>query len=266
MKSQYRNLFGFIALLVAVSLACGAFGAPAEAPTSAPLPTNPPPPTSEPAQPLPQPQELPTQEPPQPAAPIVQKFFTEEFDTPLSSNWSILTVTDSGKSDPDKVTVETSNGKLVWDFQSEYVYYYLFYEGDRYDDVKLELRADNRGRNNNFVSLVCRYDEKVGWYEFNIENNGLYSILFAEVTSSGQIRYNLVANGGSNAIKQGRDVNEYAVSCVGDKLSLTINGRDVNTVTERKFSLRDGGVGISVGSQNVLPIIVEMDWLRIIEP
>jgi hypothetical protein len=264
MKSQYRMLFGFIALLLAVSLACGGTGTPAEPPTSVPLPTNPPPPTSEPVQQ--QPQEQPTQEPIQPAAPIVQKFFTEEFDTPLSDDWSVLTVTDSGKADPDKVTVEASNGKLVWDFQSEYVYYYLFYEGDRYADVKLELRADNRGRNNNFVSLICRYDSKVGWYEFNIENNGLYSILFAEVTSSGQIRYNLVANGGSNAIKQGRDVNEYSVSCIGDKLNLTINGREVNTVTERKYALRDGGIGISVGSQNVLPIIVEMDWFRIIEP
>lgn len=44
MKSQYRMLFTFIVLLVAVSLACGGGSTPA-APTAAP--TNPPPPTSE---------------------------------------------------------------------------------------------------------------------------------------------------------------------------------------------------------------------------
>jgi hypothetical protein len=265
MKLKHRPLFAFIALLVFVSLACGALGGPSQpAPTEAPVQISTlPPATEQPAQPI-----APPEQPTQPEAPVIvtEKFFTEEFDAPLSNAWSILTVTDSNSADPDKVTVETANGKLVWDFQSEYVYYYLFYEGDTYADVKLEVHADNRGRNNNFVSLICRYDPRVGWYEFNVENNGLYSILYAEITSAGDIRYNLVANGGSNAIKQGRDINEYSVSCIGDKLNLTINGREVTTTTERRYSLRDGGVGISVGSQNVLPIIVEMDWFKIIEP
>ncbi|HMZ08095.1 MAG TPA: hypothetical protein PK078_10800 [Anaerolineales bacterium] len=51
MKSQYRILFGFGALLLAVSLACGGSAAPTAVPTSIPtaipLPTNPPPPTEE---------------------------------------------------------------------------------------------------------------------------------------------------------------------------------------------------------------------------
>ena len=40
-------LFVFIAILVSVSLACGAF-APAAEPTATPVPTNPPPPTAAP--------------------------------------------------------------------------------------------------------------------------------------------------------------------------------------------------------------------------
>ncbi len=47
MKSQYRMLFVFIAILVSISLACGAFS-PAAEPTVAPIPTNPPPPTAAP--------------------------------------------------------------------------------------------------------------------------------------------------------------------------------------------------------------------------
>lgn len=257
MRSQYRMLFGFVALLLAVSLACsgGATPAPTAVPTNPPLPTNPPPPPVD---------QQPTVE--LPSSVVTQEFFTEEFDSPLSNAWSILTVTGSNSADADKVTVEPDNGRLKWKFDSEYVYYYLFYEGANYSDVKVEVKADNRGRNNNSVSLICRYDADSGWYEFNIANNGLYDILYAEVTSNGDIAYNTITNGGSNAIKQGRDVNEYAITCDGDKLTLTINGKEVNTLTETRYALRDGGVGMSVSSFNVLPIEVEMDWFKISEP
>lgn len=253
-------------MILAVSLACGALsGTEAPPPTSQPLPTNPPPPTSAPIQqPTQESQPIPTpQSQPQPQN---QQFFTEEFDTPLSDAWSVLTVTGSDDANPDKVTVEPQSGKLVWNFDSEYVYYYLFYEGNSYSDVKVEVRADNRGKNNNSISLICRYDPEVGWYEFNIANNGLYDILFAEVTESGSIGYNRISNGGSNAIKQGKDVNEYVISCVGDKLTLTINGEEIKPVTEKNYGLRDGGVGVSVSSFNVLPILVEMEWFKVSEP
>src|SRR5215211_7404283 len=91
-----------------------------------------------------------------------------------------------------------------------------------YEDVQVEARADNRGKNNNNISLICRYDEEVGWYEFNIANNGLYDILYAEVLDSGKIRWNRIANGGSNAINQGKEVNEYSITCQGDELTLNI--------------------------------------------
>jgi hypothetical protein len=264
MKSQYRTIFAFIALLVLVSLACSALAG--GEPTA--NPTLPPQPTAETIFQPPTQQEQTQQQPPQqePPAIVNQQFFTEEFDAPLSNSWSILTVTGSDKADADKVTVESENGKLSWDFQSEYVYYYIFYNGYEYSDVKLEVRADNRGKNNNSVSLICRYDPNVGWYEFNIANNGLYDILYAEVDSNGNIGYSRITNGGSNAIKQGKDVNEYAINCEGTKLTLTINGKEVNSITESRFGLREGQVGVSVSSFNVLPIQVEMDWIKISEP
>ena len=94
--------------------------------------------------------------------------------------------------------------------------------------------------NNNNISLICRYDPEVGWYEFNIANNGLYNIFYAEITSSGKIAYNRIANGGSNSIKQGKDVNEYGASCVGNELTLYINGDEVISYPEKKYGLRSG--------------------------
>lgn len=269
---RLRPLLFFVSLLAVVGLACSALsggGSPTQAlpPTQQPVEvvaTNPPPQPTEV-----QPTEPPATEAPtatEPPAPQAQQFFNEEFDTPLSGDWDTLTVTGSDKADPDKVTVEAKDGKLVWNFDSEYVYYYMFYNAFKYDDVRLDVNADNRGRNNNSISLICRYDSEVGWYEFNIANNGLYDILYAEVTDSGKISYNTIANGGSNAIKQGKEVNEYGIICKGKELTLYINGDKVASITENKYGLRSGQVGVSVSSFNVLPILIEMDWIKISQP
>lgn len=268
---NFRPLILFVAFVLVVGLACNALEssetpAPSQPQPQPEQPTQAPAPTQEPA---PEPTDLPAPtEPPAPeptAEPVRSMFFTEEFDSPLTG-WDTLTVTGSTSADPDKVTVEAQNGKLVWDFESEYVYYYIFYNAQTYTDVQLEVRADNRGRNNNNISLICRYDPEVGWYEFNIANNGLYDIFYGEVTRNGEIAYNLITNGGSNAIKQGKEVNEYKISCKGDKLTLWINGREVKSLTEKNYALREGQVGVSVSSFDVLPILIDMDWIKISEP
>jgi hypothetical protein len=86
------------------------------------------------------------------------------------------------------------------------------------------------------------------------------------VLDSGKIRWNRIANGGSNAINQGKEVNEYSITCQGDELTLNINGDEVISIKDKKYGLRSGQAGISVSSFDVLPILIEMDWLRISEP
>jgi len=269
---RLRPLLFFVLMLLVVGLACSVFSGPKDTPT-------PPPPTDEPIiidepTPLPDPTEAPVTEEPlpteviptEPPVPQSQQFFTEEFDNPLSSDWSTYIVYDETESDTDKVKVEADDGNLVWDFDSKYVYYYLFYGAYEYEDVQLEVRADNRGKNNNSVSLICRYDPDTGWYEFNIANNGLYDILYAEVLDSGKTRWNPIANGGSNDINAGLEVNEYLIKCQGDELTLEVNGADVISIHDKKYGLRKGQVGVSVSSFNVLPVLIEMDWIKISEP
>ena len=264
---NFRPLIYFAVFVLIVGLACSALSGGGDEPAQ-PQPQEPvqppaPEPTAVPTEP---PAPEPTAVPTEPPAPAVQQFYTEEFDNWNANYWDILTVTGSNDADPDKVIVDAQNGKLVWNFDSKYVYYYLFYNAHTYDDVQLTVRADNRGKNNNSVSLICRYDPDTGWYEFNIANNGLYDILHGEVTSNGDIQYHTITNGGSNDIKQGKDVNEYSIKCKGDQLTLTINGREVNSITEKNYGLREGQVGVSVSSFDVLPILIEMDWVKIGEP
>jgi len=264
---NFRPLLMFVALLLVVGMACNAMAGGNNTPSPVQeQPTTPPQPADtqapEPALTEPALTEAPAASP----EPAQGKFYTEEFDNPLSSDWHIFTLEASNKADANKVTVEPKGGKLVWDFNSEYLYYYLFNTANDYEDVKVEAKADNQGKNNNNVSLICRYKPDVGWYEFNVANNGLYDIYFAEINSKGKIVYNRITNGGSNSIKQGKDVNEYSITCKGQDLSLFINGDEVKTITERKYSLNSGGVGVSVSSFNVLPILVEMDWFKVSEP
>jgi hypothetical protein len=61
-------------------------------------------------------------------------------------------------------------------------------------------------------------------------------------------------------------VNEYAITCEGDELTLFINGDEVISTPERRYGLRSGQIGISVSSFNVLPILIEMDWVQVSEP
>jgi hypothetical protein len=264
MKPLQPLLF-FAALILLVGLACSGGATP---PTQAPPPTQPVQviPTEAPPEPTAVP---PTEEPPaptEPPAPQAQQFFEEQFDTPLSSDWDILTVENSQDADADKVTVEAENGNLVWNFDSEWVFYYLFYNAFNYENVRLDIRADNRGRNNNLVSLICRYDPDQGWYEFNISNGGEWILYYGNYTNNDTVGYDQLANGGSLAIKQGKEVNEYAIECKDTQLTLFINGEEVTSVTEKEYGLRSGQIGISVSSLNVLPILIEMDWVKISEP
>jgi hypothetical protein len=195
-----------------------------------------------------------------------QAFFGEEFDNALSGDWTQFLYYDAKVSDPEAVKVQTENGKLVWNFDTKELDYYLFYKAFSYQDVKIETRYDNRGVNNAVVSLICRYNPTYGWYEFQVANSGLYNIYAMEMLENGVMRENRLANGGSMAIKQGKGINEYSVTCQGNELTLRINGEKAAFVIDQKFSLSEGQVGIAVSSLNVTPVIVEVDWFKVSEP
>jgi S1-C subfamily serine protease len=185
-------------------------------------------------------------------------YFTEEFDGEIP-DWTYFVQ----HGDETKMDLHTDNGALVFNLTGEDLYVYLLYDPYTYTDVRIDARAANRGFNTNNVSLICRYDPDYGWYEFAIGNDGLYTIYAYDRTTQ---RYETLFNGGSTAIHSGKDVNEYTAICKGNTLALYINGVEARTFTEKRFAFRDGQVGISTSSFNVLPIIVEWDWVTIIEP
>ncbi len=254
-----RPLFIIMALMLIVGMACS-FGSgtdqPAEAPTQAQQEPATEAPTDEPAPAEPTATEAPA-EPTATEAPTALDFYKEEFEGDLS-NYSYFEF--NGKD--DDAEPKNEDGFLVFDLQKENLWVYVTYDAFSYENVRVDLKADNRGKNNNNVSLICRYSDE-GWYEFNIANNGLYSIL-AYVEQDR--RYYTIYNGGSTLIKQGKDENEYTFICKDDELTGGINGVEVKTIKDTKYKLRDGKVGFSVSSFDVLPILVNVDYFQISEP
>jgi len=105
------------------------------------------------------------------------------------------------------------------------------------------------------------------WYEASIANNGKYWIYYGKWDSNRKTAsYAVVADGGSNAIRTGKDVNTYTLICKDRTLTLLINEKEVRIVTDNQWVLRDGQVGVGVSSFGQLPVKVEFDLIEISEP
>lgn len=264
-----RTLFFFSALILLVGLACSALSGGSQS-TQAPPPTEPV--QVIPTEPPPQPTEVPpTEEPPtQAPAPIepptevsvseAQDFYVEEFDANYNSdNWQYFTL---GTGDEDNLVIELQDDYLLFDLGDEDLYVYFMYAAYTYEDVTLSLNAENRGRNNNNVSLVCRMNEEgTQWYEFSVESGGVWYLYAVE-----NGKYNILANGGTNALRQGREVNQYELECVGDEITMYVNDQKIQTFQDRRYLFDDGFVGFNISSLNVLPITVNVNWFEIAQP
>ncbi len=198
------------------------------------------------------------------------QFYTENFDGNTNRYWTQFLV--NGQDDPALLSndfgtkyVGPEKGSLLFDLQTEGQRAYVTYEAHEYDNVKIDITANNQGANNNNVIILCRYTPEVGWYEFNISNGGLYWIYYAEIQEGNKVIYNTIANGGSNNIKMGKEINQYSAVCNGETLTLYINGVETNSVNSTVGS-DSGFVGVSVWAFDSLPIKVGVESITISQP
>ncbi len=255
---QNKKIISFVlAIFLFVSLACGLSGG-TQQPSSQP-----------PAQPTQASVGATSQPVPTATTQAPSKYFQEDFNGNLDG-WSHYVV--DGKTyavltkDPGDMTLGIKDGFLVFDLQGQGEWVYAIYNTQTYDDVRVDVSAENRGANNNNVSLICRHTSDGQWYEFNIANNGLYNIYYAHTNQENKIVYSPIADGGSNKIKQGKDTNQYAITCQGRTLTLYINNIKTRQIDDNQYVLKSGNVGVSVSSFNVLPVTVGFDWIKISQP
>ncbi len=187
-------------------------------------------------------------------------FYTEEFEADYKpDNWTYFTL---GKGSDKNLVIQQEDDHLLFDLGDKDLYVYYMYNPYTYSDVSLTLNAENRGRNNNNISLVCRMNKDgTQWYEFSVESGGVW---YLYAVDNGE--YKILDNGGTQALKQGKEVNEYRMDCVGDEITVYVNNKEIKNVKDSTYGYNEGFVGFNISSLNVLPITVEVNRFDIAQP
>ncbi|MCC6606876.1 MAG: hypothetical protein IT327_26960 [Anaerolineae bacterium] len=138
--------------------------------------------------------------------------------------------------------------------------------GRDFSDVIITVQArQTSGPNNNAYGVLCRYQDENNFYIFLISGDGYYAIGKYE-TGRDQITY-LTPNAEyvfSEVINQGVATNLIRVSCVGEELSLSVNGLPLVTVTDSAFAGGDVGLGVSTLEPGTA--VVQFDDLLVLAP
>ncbi|MCZ7666410.1 MAG: hypothetical protein M5U34_03875 [Chloroflexi bacterium] len=115
--------------------------------------------------------------------------------------------------------------------------------GQSFDDVIISTDARQiSGPNNNAYGVICRYQNEENFYVFLISGDGYYTI--GKYTSDSPTVTYLTEEGKyqfSEVINQGNATNQIRATCIGQELSLAVNGITLATVMDPTFVIGDVG-------------------------
>jgi hypothetical protein len=226
-------------------------GAPvAPAPTDTALPTS-------------QPTALPTPSaaPPTATATVgpAPRAFTEKFDGGLE-HWTFWQVETGTPADPPSVI----NSFLIFNLPAPNQWAYELYGPQKYADVQVEAKVEMRAGDHGSAGVVCRYDEKSGWYELNVYSDQTYTLLFGRWLAHGVASYTPLVRALSEKIQPVQ--NEIGLLCQGNTLTPFINGTQMRRRQETTFALTSGEIGISASSSENTPGSIAFDSVKVSEP
>lgn len=189
-----------------------------------------------------------------------QAFYLEEFDGDLSN--FTYDVFNFGSGSSEEATIDADEGALKFVNNGPDLYTYVYYEPYTYTDVRIDIEAENLATNDNSITLFCRYSDDLGWYEYNIDNDGEWTLYYYDNVVAQ--KYVQLYDGGSTAIRMGRDTNTYTMICQDQEMSLYINGQFTHSFSHK--DLKEGQVGFGVSSYDSYPVRVNVNWFEISEP
>lgn len=138
--------------------------------------------------------------------------------------------------------------------------------GRTFEDVEISVETRQlSGPDDNAYGVMCRYQNEQNFYIFLVSGDGFYAIGKYQ-SGSPQIEY-LSGDGQyqySDVINQGEAFNEIRVSCIGDELSLAVNGLPLETVRDAAFVIGDVGVAASTFQPGTT--VVTFDNVQVLAP
>ncbi|MBW8011223.1 MAG: hypothetical protein FVQ83_08290 [Chloroflexi bacterium] len=187
-------------------------------------------------------------------------WWTEFADSdPDNPNWDFFSIQWTGNDlafNGGDFSADIYSGRLnvVAETADTYVYaLYDAYFSGAFENVTVWATVEKvGGPNRNNIALICRANDE-GWYEFAITSGGLWELYLYEYDDG----YTRIGNGGSNAINMQFEVNDLALDCIDDEITLWANGSQVGSVTNNRFT--EGQVGVSVSSFDLPDVEVEID-------
>lgn len=201
----------------------------------------------------------------------ILRSFTEEFDAGSSwfQDWALqFRHSDSKKEANFNPKIE--NGELVVEENYEKVWgYFIYGPSIVYNNVEMEVVVSGL-RSTATLGLVCHYDSDQGWYEFDINGGGEYTVHYVESMASGldEGRF-LIKNGFIRDFKysvERTSENIIWIQCNGKNLSLRVNGIELMDQIPSKFDPQQGQIGIAIRSSDVYPITVVVESIKVTEP
>jgi len=121
------------------------------------------------------------------------------------------------------------------------------------------------GPNDNAYGIICRYQNEENFYVFLISGDGYYAIGKYQ-TGDENVVY-LTENGQfqpSDAINTGIASNEMEVSCLGNELSLAVNGAPLVSVNDPTFVT--GDIGLAASTLQAATGVIEFDNVQVAAP
>jgi hypothetical protein len=178
---------------------------------------------------------IPSQSGDPPAYPSGKILFHDDFSNP-DSGWNRV-AGESGLTDYDDGLYRILVTNTYTDIWSR--------PGKEYADVRVEVDAIKIGgdRNNRF-GLICRLMNNDNFYIFIISSDGYYGI--GKIKSQQFSLIGMEALQPHQAIKVGSALNRIRADCVGDQLSLFVNGVLIAQVNDLDFPF--GDVGLIAGT------------------
>lgn len=184
-------------------------------------------------------------------------LFVDDFAPDRDCGWTVYDRTGASVEIVDEALVLTTSqpGQIWW-----------ANAGRNFDDAIINAQATPLdGPEDNAYGVICRYQSPENFYVFLVSGDGYYAIGKYQSGSS-QITY-LTGEGeyvASEAISQGTEPNIIRATCIGNELSLTVNGTLLDTVTDPTFVT--GDVGLAAATFEPGELAVSFDNIRVLAP
>lgn len=179
--------------------------------------------------------------------------------------------TDSGWDrfgDSDGLTDYTDNAYHIEIYLSEFTFWANPGIGDILPgDVRVEVDGTKvGGPDANDYGIICRYTESnagANFYQFVITSDGYAGIILVFESSQ-----NVISTGGLlepyDEIGQGVQTNHIRAECIGDTLTLSVNGSVLTSVVDS--TLQSGDVGLIAGSYEESGVRIRFDNFLVTRP